>query len=114
MSRMMGVGLGAVLVGLLVGAVALKLWSVVPGAPPIAVVDLAGIVERQRVEILQKGKDPEAGERLVQQRMIHLAAILAELGQKQVILNKAAVVSGTLPDLTDQVESRLSRGGVRQ
>ena len=112
MSRMMVVGLSAVLVGLLTGAVAIKLWSVVPGPPPIAMVDLSGIVERQRVEIVQKGKDPEAGERLVQQRMIKLAAILAEMGQKQVILNKAAVVSGTVPDLTEQVEAQLSGRGV--
>ena len=86
-------------------------WPITPMGPPLGMVDLAGIVERQRVEIIQKGTNPEAGERLVQQRMIQLATILAELGQKQVILNKAAVVSGTLPDLTDQVEARLLSGG---
>ena len=111
MSRIMAVGFGALLMGLIVGVAAMKLWPAAPVPPTIAVVDLAGIVERQRAEVLQKGKDPEASEQMMQERMIRLAAILAGLGQQQVILNKAAIVSGTLPDLTRQIEDRLAGSG---
>jgi len=111
MSRIVAVGFGAILMGLIIGAAAMKLWPAAPVPSAIAVVDLAGIVERQRADVLQKGKYPQASEQMMQERMIRLATILAGLGQKQVILNKAAIVSGTIPDLTEQVEERLSSSG---
>jgi Type-F conjugative transfer system protein (TrbI_Ftype) len=114
MFRIIVVAIICTMVGFVTGAaiiLKLYLWPmVVP--PATAVVDLAGIVEHQRAEALKAQGDPEAMEKMVQQRMVRLAAILAELGQRRVILNKPAVVSGMLPDLTGQVEEQLSASGV--
>jgi len=109
----MVVGFMSAILGLVTGVVIiLKLYLGPNDVPPAtAVVDLAGIVEHQRAEALKAQGDPEAMEKMVQQRMIRLAAILAELGQRQVILNKPAVVSGTLPDLTGKIEEQLSAAG---
>ncbi len=114
MLRIIVVGFFGAMVGLITGvAIIISLYLgaiVVP--PATAVVDLARIVEHQRAEALKAQGDPEAIERMVQQRMVRLAAILAELGERRVILNKPAVVSGMLPDLTGQVEEQLSASGV--
>lgn len=108
MYRLMILLFSAVLVGMFIGAGAMKLNPGAPVKSAVAVVDLAGIVERQRIEVLRLGKDPDASERMIQIRMLHLATILADFGQKQLIVNKAAIVTGMLPDLTKQIEEQLS------
>jgi hypothetical protein len=103
------VGFLSVLAGLIAGAaIVMKLHLLSPPYPAMAVVDLSKVVERQRALILKEGGDPDMAEQKVGKRMLRLAEILAELGQRQVILNKPAVVSGRLPDLTAVVEERLS------
>lgn len=77
----------------------------------LAVVDLAGIVERQRAAVIRAAKDPDAAESMMTGRMLRLAGILAEAGQTRVILNKPAVVSGTVTDVTAEIEERLTREG---
>ncbi len=77
----------------------------------LAVVDLAGIVDRQRVVVIRAAKDPDAAESMMTGRMLRLAGILAEAGQTRVILNKPAVVSGTVTDVTAEIEARLTREG---
>ncbi|MEW6682673.1 MAG: TrbI F-type domain-containing protein [Nitrospirota bacterium] len=81
-----------------------------PGAS-LAVVDLAGIVERQRAAVIRAAKDPESAELMMAERLVRLASVLAEAGQTRLILNKPAVVSGTLGDLTGEIEERLKREG---
>lgn len=76
-----------------------------------AVVDLAGIVDRQRAVVIRAAKDPDAAESMMTGRMLRLAGILAEAGQTRVILNKPAVVSGTVTDVTAEIEARLKREG---
>ena len=77
----------------------------------LAVVDLAGIVDRQRAVVIRAAKDPDAAESMMTGRMLRLAGILAEAGQTHVILNKPAVVSGTVTDVTAEIEERLTREG---
>ena len=77
----------------------------------LAVVDLAGIVDRQRAVVIREAKDPDAAESMMTGRMLRLAGILAEAGQTRVILNKPAVVSGTVTDVTAEIEERLTREG---
>jgi hypothetical protein len=111
----MAVGFIAALLGLIAGAaIVMKLWLAAPVSSAMAVVDLAGIVERQRTDVLKQAKDLETADRIISERMIQLASILAELGQERVILNKPAVVSGKLPDLTAQVEEQLSGEGLNK
>lgn len=76
-----------------------------------AVVDLAGIVDRQRAVVIRAARDPDAAESMMTGRMLRLAGILAEAGQTRVILNKPAVVSGTVTDVTAEIEARLTREG---
>ncbi len=109
MHRTIAVGFLSALAGLIAGVASVikpNLFS--PPHPAMAVVDLSKVVERQRALILKEGGDPDMAEQKVGKRMLRLAEILAELGQQQVILNKPAVVSGRLPDLTAEVEKRLS------
>jgi hypothetical protein len=109
MSRIVAVGFISALAGLLTGAaLVMKLWQPVPSLPPLAVVDLAKIVEQHRMEVMKKGKDPEEIEQVIQNRMIHLAEVLSVLGQERVILNKRAIVSGKIPDITDAVLQQIS------
>lgn len=115
MSRVITVALlGAVLGAAGAAAVLLK-WDVpkVRQDPitSLAVVDLAGIVERQRAAVIRAARDPESAESMMAERLVRLAAVLAEAGQTRVILNKPAVVSGTLGDLTVEIEERLKREG---
>lgn len=77
----------------------------------LAVVDLAGIVDRQRAVVIRAAKDPDAAESMMTGRMLRLAGILTEAGQTRVILNKPAVVSGTVTDVTAEIEERLKREG---
>lgn len=77
----------------------------------LAVVDLAGIVDRQRAVVIRAARDPDAAESMMTGRMLRLAGILAEAGQTRVILNKPAVVSGTVTDVTSEIEERLTREG---
>ena len=77
----------------------------------LAVVDLAGIVDRQRAVVIRVARDPDAAESMMAGRMLRLAGILAEAGQTRVILNKPAVVSGTVTDVTAEIEERLKREG---
>jgi hypothetical protein len=115
MHRTIAVGFLSALAGLIAGAaIVIKLNLLSPPHPAMAVVDLAKIVERQRTDVLKQAKDLETADRIISMRMIQLASILTELGQERVILNKPAVVSGKLPDLTAQVEERLSGEGLNR
>lgn len=108
MYRVIAVGLISALIGVLAGAVLVVKLSEQPKAPPaLAMVDLVGIVERLRAGALKETADPEKAERAIAGRMDRLAHLLSEVGQDRVILNKRAVVSGKLPDITGQVEERL-------
>lgn len=98
------------------GAAAVLLQWDVPGAKRdpdafLAVVDLAGIVERQRAAVIRTARDPESAESMMAERLVRLASVLAEAGQTRLILNKPAVVSGTVGDLTGEIEERLRREG---
>jgi hypothetical protein len=115
MSRITVIGLVAAFVGLIAGAgIALNMSPLAATRPSIAVVDLAGIVERQRTEVLKQAGNPEAAEKIIADRMIRLATVLADMGRERVILNKAAVVTGTVTDLTGRVEARLSGEGAER
>ena len=63
--------------------------------------------KRQQVRVLKETVDPEEAERAITKRMNRLAQLLSEMGEERVILNKAAVVGGRLPDITERVEERL-------
>ena len=88
----------------------IKIGSLSFSKENLAVVDLFVLIERQRLHALKEAKNPDEIDELIRNRLVRLANILAELGEKQLILNKTAVVSGTLPDLTAQVEEQLSQG----
>ena len=108
MSRMIAVGFISALIGSLAGAVLVVKLVTPPEPPPeLAMIDLVGIVERQQVRVLKETVDPEEAERAITKRMDRLAHLLSEVGQDRVILNKAAVVGGKLPDITERVEERL-------
>jgi len=109
MSRLIVVGLLSAFIGVIGGIVVERnLWPDEPFSDRLAVIDVAGVVERQREEVLKKGKDPEEMEKMIMERMIRLSNILAEMGQEQVILNKAAMVSGPVRDITKSIEDRLT------
>lgn len=115
MPRLITVALFSAALGAAGAAAVLFQWDVTrakrdPGAF-LAVVDLAGIVERQRAAVIRVARDPESAESMMAERLMRLAAVLAEAGQTRVILNKPAVVSGTLIDLTGEIEERLKREG---
>lgn len=111
MSRVITVALLSAALGAAGAAAVLFQWDVPrakqePGAS-LAVVDLAGIVERQRAAVIRAARDPESAESMMAERLMRLASVLAEAGQTRLILNKAAVVSGTVGDLTAEIEERL-------
>ncbi|MFZ5862395.1 MAG: TrbI F-type domain-containing protein [Nitrospirota bacterium] len=115
MSRLIAVALLSAVLG--AGAAAALLRWDVPSAKQdpgafLAVVDLASIVERQRAAVIRVARDPDSAESMMAERLVRLASVLAEAGQTRVILNKPAVVSGTLIDLTGEIEERLKREGI--
>ena len=110
MSRVMAASVAGVLVGLLLGGYVMMKIGLFSFPKNLVVVDLYGLVERQRLQALKEAKNPDAIDETIRNRLVRLANILAELGEKQVVLNKAAVVSGTLPDLTAEVEEQLAQG----
>lgn len=110
MFRVIAVGFVSALIGSLVmGAV--MIMKLLPPEPPLALatVDLVGIVERLRAGALKETADPEGMEKAVARRMERLAHLLSGMGQEQVILNRAAVVSGKLPDITERIEEQLMK-----
>jgi len=109
MYRVIAVGFVSAMIGSLVMGAVLIMKLLPPPEPPLALatVDLVGIVERLRAGALKETADPEKAERTIAGRMDRLAHLLSEMGQEQVILNRAAVVSGRLPDVTQRVEERL-------
>lgn len=116
MSRVITVALLSAALGAGGAAVIFFQWNVpgakqAPVASSLAVVDLAGIVERQRAAVIRAARDPESAESMMAERLVRLAAVLAEAGQTRVILNKPAVVSGTVGDLTGEIEERLKQEG---
>lgn len=115
MSRLITVALLSAVLGAGGTAAVLLKWDVptVRQDPvtSLAVVDLAGIVERQRAVVIRTARDPESAESMMAERLVRLASVLAEAGQTRLILNKPAVVSGTLVDLTGEIEERLKREG---
>lgn len=116
MSRIIAVVvMSAIVGGLAATVIEMRMRPPAPSPMILAVVDLASIIERQRTEVLKQTSDPGAAERIIADRMIRLATVLADMGRDRVILNKAAVVTGNVTDLTGQVESRLSgEGGERK
>lgn len=109
MPRMIIVALISALVGGLAGgAIAPMLRPPSPQPPALAMVDLAKIVDRERAGVLKMGKDPEAAEEMMEKRMFRLAEVLARMGQGHIILNKPAVVTGNIPDITDTVLQQIS------
>ncbi|MFQ5779172.1 MAG: TrbI F-type domain-containing protein [Nitrospiria bacterium] len=92
---------------LVIGGILVRQAQIEP-TPSWAVVDLAKIVERQRLEVLKEGRDPEGVEREIEARMNILASLLSEIGKERVILNKGAVVSGKLPDISEEMLEQLS------
>lgn len=115
MSRLIAVAFLSAALGAAGAAAALFQWDAPrakqdPGSA-LAVVDLAGIVERQRAAVIRAARDPESAESMMAERLVRLAAVLAEAGRTRVILNKPAVVSGTVGDLTREIEERLKREG---
>lgn len=116
MPRLITVALMSAALGAAGAAAVLLRWDV-PSAKhdpviSLAVVDLAGIVERQRAAVIRAAKDPESAESMMAERLVRLASVLAEAGQTRVIFNKPAVVSGTVGDLTAEIEERLKREGI--
>lgn len=109
MFRVIAVGFVSAMIGsLMMGAV--MIMKLLPPPEPrlaLATVDLVGIVERLRTGALKETADPEGVERTIAGRMDLLAQILSEMGEERVILNKAAVVGGRLPDLTQLIEGRM-------
>ena len=111
MPRVMWAGVSGILVGLLIGGyLMIKIGSFSFSKENLAVVDLFVLIEHQRLHALKEAKNPDEIDEMIRNRLVRLANVLAELGEKQLILNKTAVVSGTLPDLTAQVEEQLSQG----
>lgn len=109
MHRMIVVALISALVGGVAGgAIVMKFYPATPPPPALAVVDLARIVDQERSGVLKSGKDPEAAEQMMEKRMLRLAEVLSEVGQSHVILNKPAVVTGEIPDLTKTVLQKIS------
>ncbi|NKE72839.1 TrbI F-type domain-containing protein [Candidatus Manganitrophus noduliformans] len=109
MFRVIAVGFVSAMIGSLVMGAVLIMKLLPPPEPRLALatVDLVGIVERLRAGALKEAADPEGVERAVARRMDRLAQLLSEMGEERVILNRAAVVSRRLPDLTRQIEERL-------
>jgi len=109
MFRVIAVGFVSALIGSLVMGAVLIMKLLPPPEPRLSLetVDLVGIVERLRAGALKEAADPEGVERAVARRMDRLAHLLSEMGEERVILNRAAVVSGKLPDVTGRVEERL-------
>lgn len=107
MFRVIAVGLVSAMIGSLMMGAVLIMKLLPPPEPSLATVDLVGIVERLRAGALKETADPEGVERTIAGRMDLLAQILSEMGEDRVILNKAAVVSGRLPDLTQLIEGRM-------
>lgn len=108
MYRVIAVGLISALIGSLAGAVlVVKLRTPQEVPPTLATVDLVEIIERLQAGALKETADPEGVERTIAGRMDLLAQILSEMGEERVILNKAAVVSGRLPDFTQLIEGRM-------
>jgi hypothetical protein len=99
-----------ILVGLLLGGGMMRIDLFSFFKPNMVVVDVFGLVERQRLLALKEAKNPDAIDETVRNRLVRLANLLAQIGEKQVVLNKAAVVAGTLPDVTAEVEEALAQG----
>lgn len=109
MPRLVAAAFLSALVGLIAGAgIVMKMNSEIPAYPDFAVVDLARVLDRQRAEISKSAGKPEEVNGMIEERMNRLALILSDLGRDQVVLNKPAVLIGRLPDLTYEVEARLS------
>lgn len=109
MHRMIIIALISAMVGGLAGGViAPMLRPSSPQPPALAMVDLAKIVDRERVGVLKMGKDPKDAGQMMEKQMLRLAEALAGMGQGHVILNKPAVVTGNIPDLTDTVLQQIS------
>lgn len=109
MYRLIIVALISALVGGFAGGIiAMRLHPATPQPPTLAVVDLARIVDQERAGVLKSGKDPEAAEQMMEKRMLRLAEVLSVVGQSRVILNKPAVVTGEIPDLTGAVLQKIS------
>lgn len=115
MHRMIIVALISALVGGLAGGViAVRFQTATPQPPALALVDLAKIVDREREGVLKMGKDPEAAEEMMEKQMFRLAEVLTGMGQTHVILNKPAVVTGNIPDITETVLQQISGEEMRK
>jgi hypothetical protein len=107
MSRSLIVPAISALAGVLLGGLLMMKVLMLSEPPTLVTVDLVGIVDRLRAEVVKQGGDPDEVERVMTKKIDRLAQILAELGKDRLILNEAAVVGGGLPDVTEEIEVRL-------
>jgi DNA-binding protein H-NS len=96
---------------MILGALLVARLLPLPSSQSTAVVDLVQIIELQREEVLKKAENPEAAERMMQQRIEKIREILHDLSKEEIIWNKAAVVSGEIHDVTDEIEAALRLRG---
>lgn len=111
MSRVSLVGFTIGLLGMILGALLVLKFLPFSSSQSTAVVDVIQVIERQREEVLKRAENPEAAERMMQQRIEEVRRILHDLSKEEIIWNRAAVVSGEIHDVTDEIEAALRLRG---